>query len=218
LPPRLNRATMQMMSPLLLFGSLYAVASGANPMGTVLQLMDDLAAKITKDGEAEAKAYAEYVEWCDDTAKNTGFAIETAEKEKANLEAQIAELGSNIAAAGSNIDGLAASIATGQAELNDATTIRNKEASDFAASDAELVDSIDTLGRAIGILSKVAKNPASFAQLNTESAQRAVKALSAVLDAAAFSTQDQTKLTALVQSQQSDEADDLELGAPAGEG
>merc|ERR1719343_100177 len=113
------------------------LVSGENPMGSVLQLLDELAAKITADGEA--KAYSEYVEWCDDTSKNAGFAIESAQKEKAMLTAKIAELSSSIAAAGSNIEGLAGSLATGQAELKDATTIREKEASDFAASEAELV-------------------------------------------------------------------------------
>merc|ERR1719510_2930762 len=49
--------------------------------------------------------------------------------------------------------------------------------------------------------------------MNTESAASAVKALSVVLDAASFPIQDQAKLTALVQSQQSD--DDMDLAAPA---
>jgi len=188
----------------------------SNPMGTVLSLMDELTAKITKDGEAEAKAYNEYVEWCDDTSKNTGFAIQTAEKGVETLTAKIQELSSNIAASGSTIDGLAASIAQGESELKDATTIRNKEASEFSASESELVDSIDTLGRAIGVLSKeMAKNPASFAQLDTKNIAGALKALSVVLDAASFPSKDQQKLTAFVQAQQNDESDDLELGAPA---
>merc|ERR1719497_84655 len=186
-------------------------------MGSVLQLLDELAAKITKDGEAEAKAYAEYVEWCDDTAKNTDFAIETAEKEKAKLNAHLGELTSSIATSGSTVDRLAGSIAAGEAELKDATTIREKEVADFGTAEAELVDTIDTLGRAIGILSKeMAKNPAAFAQMNTESTANLVKALGVVLDAAAFPSQDQAKLTAFVQSQQNEENDDLELGAPAG--
>jgi len=184
-------------------------------MGKVLQLIEELAAKITADGEAEAKAYAEYVEWCDDTNKNTGFAIETAEKAKANLEAKIGELTGNIAASDSQIEELAASIAKGEGELKDATTIRNKEAADFSASEAELSDTIDTLGRAIGILSKeMAKNPASFAQIDTQNMASAVQALSAVLDAASFPSKDQTKLMAFVQSQQNEQNDDLELGAP----
>jgi len=200
---------------------LFCVATSAwavktNPMGQVLSLLDELAAKITADGEAEAKAYAEYVEWCDDTNKNAGFAIETAEKAKAGLEAKIGELTGNIAASGSKIEDLVAAIAKGEGELHDATTIRNKEAADFAASDAELADSIDTLGRAIGILSKeMAKNPASFAQIDTKNLASAVQAISAILDAAAFPSKDQTKLMAFVQSQQNDENDDMEFGAPA---
>merc|ERR1719414_1013851 len=192
------------------------MASGENPMASVLQLLDDLAAKITKDGEAEAKAYQDYVAWCDETSANTGFAIETSQKEIARLEAKIGELSSSIATAGSAIDGLASSIAAGESELKDATTIREKESADFAAAEGELVDTIDTLGRAIGILSKeMAKNPAAFAQMNTESTVNLVKALGVVLDAAAFPSQDQAKLTALVQSQQSEDADDLAFGAPA---
>ena len=45
-------------------------------------------------------------------------------------------------------------MATGESELKDATTVRDKEATDFHASEAELADAIDTLARAIGILSK----------------------------------------------------------------
>jgi len=79
-----------------------------------------------------------------------------------------------------------------------------------------LVDTIDTLGRAIGILSKeMANNPAAFAQMDTRSAANLVKALGVVLDAAAFPSQDQAKLAALVQSQQSEETDDLAFGAPS---
>jgi len=56
-------------SLLLAFAGAWSTALGDNPMASVLQLLDELAAKMTKDGEAEAKAYQEYVEWCDDTAK-----------------------------------------------------------------------------------------------------------------------------------------------------
>jgi len=186
-------------------------------MGKVLQLIDELAAKITKDGAAENKAYNEYVEWCDDTSKNTGFAIRTAESAKAELEAKIGELSGNIAASGAQIEDLVASIATGEGDLADATTIRNKEVADFATSDAELSDTIDTLGRAIGILSReMAKNPAAFAQIDGKKMGGAIQALSAILDAASFPSKDQAKLSAFLQSKQADESDDLDVGAPAG--
>merc|ERR1740122_856293 len=164
----------------------------------------------------EAKAYSEYVEWCDDTSKNTAFAIQTATKSKAQLEAKIQELTSDIQAADSAIDGLVSDIATAGSELKDATAVRGKESADFAASEKELVESIDALGRAISILDKeMAKNPAAFAQIDPKNMNGALQAFRAILDAAALSSSDQQKLTALVQSQQSDDADDDELGSPA---
>merc|ERR1719291_1488302 len=119
---------MQRFVPLLCVAALaWAEQSASSPMGKVLRLIEELAAKITADGEAEAKAYAEYVEWCDDTSKNAGFAIDTATKQKAQLEAKIQELTSDIEASSSKIDGLASDIATGESELKDATLIRGKE-------------------------------------------------------------------------------------------
>merc|ERR1711920_182387 len=61
---------------------------------------------------------------------------------------------------------------------------------------------------------EMAKNPAAFAQVDAKDLGGALQAFSAVLDAAAFSSSDQKQLAALVQSQQTDEADD-ELGSPA---
>merc|ERR1712085_157822 len=60
-------------------------------------------------------------------------------------------------------------------------------------------------------MGELAKNPASFAQVNTMSAANAIQALSLVLDAAAFNSQDQNKLLALVQASNDDE----DSGAPA---
>merc|ERR1711920_782478 len=89
------------------------------------------------------------------------------------------------------------------------------ESADFAASEKELVASIDALSRAIAILQKeMANNPAAFAQVNPGDIAGALQAFSAVLDAAALSSSDQKQLAVLVQSQQTDEADD-ELGSPA---
>merc|ERR1712194_836711 len=132
--------------------------------------------------------------------------------DKKKLEATIGELSSEIEGADTKIEELAASVAESEKELKDASDIRKKEAADFAANEGELVEGIDALSRASGILSKeLAKNPASFAQVNTMSAANAIQALSVVLDAAAFNSQDQNKLLALVQASDDDE----DSGAPA---
>jgi len=193
-----------------------ALQADTNPLSKVYDLMDELVAKINKEGEAEAKAYKEYFDWCDDMAKNAGFEIKTAESKKEKLEAQIGELTSSITVAISKIEELAAAIAADDAELKNATTIRKKENAEFMKNEAELMDCVDTLERAIGILTKeMEKNPAALAQIDTSSTSRLVQTLGAVIDAAGFAGADKTKLVALVQSQQSSQTDDDDTGAPA---
>jgi len=193
--------------------------SRENPLGKVLELIDSLAAKVTKEGEAEAKAYAEYIEWCDDASTNSKFAVEDATKQQAKLEAKIGELTSDISVADSKIGELAGAISTGEKELSDAQLIRDKETADFAAGEKELVDAVDTLGRAVGVLEKeMAKNPAALAQVDTTKADKMLEALSVVLDAASFASTDKHKLQSLLQAQQESSDDDAEPGAPAAAG
>jgi chromosome segregation ATPase len=200
------------------FAALAWEASSAevdtNPLAKVLDLMDECTAKVKADMEAEAKAYHEYYEWCDDVAKNVQFEIKTAKSSKEKLEASITKLTSDIEVGTSKIEDLSEAIATNEADLKEATAVREKEAADFAAAEAEMVDAVDTLGRAIGILEReMAKNPAAFAQIDTSNMQKLTQAIGTVIDAAAFSGQDKGKLMALIQSNNADDDED-DNGAP----
>merc|ERR1712135_132205 len=113
------------------------------------------------------------------------------------------------------IDDLAGSAATAEAELTAATAFRAKEHADFQKSEKELLDVIDTLGRAIVIIEKEMKGGASMMQL--QRAGSVIEALSVMVQATSINSADATKLTALVQnSQNSDDEDDIDAtGAPA---
>jgi len=199
---------------LLVAAPAIAVAEQTNPLGQVLSLLNDLSAKVKSDGEAEEKAYKEYFEWCDDVSKTKQNEITTSSSAKAKLEASIEELTANIEAADSQIGDLSGAISTNEADKKAATYIRASEAADFAKSDAELADAVDTLGRAVTILEReMQKNPAALAQMNTDSLTGMLQGLGAVVDAAAFGAADKQKLLAMVQSHS--EEDDSELGAPA---
>jgi predicted nucleic acid-binding Zn-ribbon protein len=192
------------------------VASATNPMDQVYKLMDECAAKVQKDMDAEAKAYKEYFEWCDDAAKNSQFEIKTATAEVEELNAKIGEETSNIGASNSKIEDLAGSIAKDEKELEAATAVREKERKDFEAGEAELVADVDTLDRAVAILEReLSKNPGAFAQLSGTNANAIVQALGVITDAAGLSGADRNRLSAFVQQQQGDSDDDMELGAPA---
>jgi len=198
-----------------------ASAVHSNPLGTVISLMDELTAKITAQGEAEAKSYKEYVAWCDDASANVKFEIKTGQSKKESLQAAIAKETNDAGASASKIEDLAASITSDGTQLGEATAVREREAADFAASEAELVDSVGTLGRAINIIQReMAKNPALVQQVNSGDMGKLLKSLGTVIDAAAFSVSDRQHLTALVQNHQegSSDDDDSELGAPAAAG
>merc|ERR1719401_2903152 len=199
---------------LLTFATLAVSADEvqSNPLGKVFELMNALEAKIIKEGEAEAKAFKEFFEWCDDASKNINYEIKTGKKKQEKLTAQIEELASDIEVAESKIEELAGAISTNEADLKNATEIRAKEAADFAIAEKELVETVDTLDRAISIIStEMAKNPAALAQIDTSSMASLIQSLTVVVDAAGFQTSDKQKLVALVQAS----SEDGDVGEPA---
>merc|ERR1719169_160017 len=112
--------------------------------------MSELQQKIIKEGEAAQKVFDEFAEWCEEESKNLQYEIKTGKAEAEELTATIEKATSDIKALDEKIGELAAAIATDEADLKAATAIRDKEHADFLAAEAELVDDVDTLERAIG--------------------------------------------------------------------
>merc|ERR1712238_410451 len=109
---------------------------------------------------------------------------------------------------------LSATIATREADLKAATEIRAKEQKDFAAEESELVETIDMLHRATGILERELAGGAG--SLLQASAGNLVQAFSVMVQASALSASDASRLTALVQaSEHAKDADEDAPGAPA---
>jgi hypothetical protein len=193
-----------------------ATAVETNPVAKVLDLISGLQSKIISEGEAAQKAYDEFAEWCEDTSKNIGYEISTGKKTVDNLKATIAEETASIDALDTKLQELSSDIATDEADLKAASEVRAKEHTDFSVEDKDLVEVVDTLQRAIGILeNEMQKGGASMLQL--KNADNLAQAFSAMVQASMISTADASKLTALVQSsQESDESEgDDALGAPA---
>mmetsp|Transcript_48407 Transcript_48407/g.89157 ORF Transcript_48407/g.89157 Transcript_48407/m.89157 type:complete len:699 (+) Transcript_48407:76-2172(+) len=207
---------MAILPLVLLLAASQASAVELTPVQKVVTLLQDLSAKVTKEGEAEVKAFKEYTKWCDDTVQELGFEIKTATSQKTKAAAALDKCTSDEDVASTKIGELAADISTTEKDLENATALRTDEHGTFTSSEAELMDAIDTLSRAISILSKeMAKNPAFLQKKISGNMQSLVDTLSAVIDVASFTGTDRKKLMALVQSKESAEDDDEELGAPA---
>jgi len=192
--------------------AIVAVPAGAaSPIAKIITMIGDLETKIIGEGEAVQKTYAEFAEWCETESRNVQYEIKTGKAQVADLSASIAKEAANIVAQDATIEELSGSIATDEADLKASTTIRDKEQAVFSAEEKDLVETIDTLERAVGIIEKEMKGGASMMQL--KKAGSVVQALETMVKAETLSTAEGARLTALVQDKQ--ESDDDDAGAPA---
>jgi hypothetical protein len=202
---------------LLTLTALAAAARGdVSPVQKVVQLLGSLEMKIIKDGEAEKKTFDNFMEWCRTGAKDKEYEIKTAKGDIEDLTATINKADADITTHSSKIEDLGSSISTNDADLKAASDIREKELKEFTATEKEMVDTIDTLERAINILQRKASSSAMLqAKLDTTDVKNLVHTLSTVVDAAALSLHDKNKLMGLVQSSQEEVDDEFDMGAPA---
>merc|ERR1719265_433285 len=126
-PPVNEVQHMARLFLLALLVSAPVLVAASNPLGKVMELMDSLTAKITAEGDAEAKAFKEYFAWCDDAAANLHNEIKTGTKSQEDLEATISKAAADIEACTAKIEDLSGAISADEKELKDATAVREKE-------------------------------------------------------------------------------------------
>jgi len=197
---------MALIVTLALASMASAIATDVNPIGKVVQMLSDLESKITAEGDEAKKLHDTFSEWCRDRKQSVGFDIKTGNAEVEELSASIEKQAALISSFGTKQDELASSIATDEADLKAASAVRAEEAASYAAEAKELGEVIDTLDRAIAVLSKHAS------LLQSKSVSSVAQALEVMVGASALSTADASRLTALVQSSQ--ESEDGDAGAP----
>jgi len=190
--------------------ALVALVSAQSPLQKVLQLLGELQQKVLKEGEVEQIQYEKFAEWCKDGAVSLKYEIEAGKAKVEELSAAIEKEGSTITAMESKIEDAAKKVATNEADLKGATEIREKEASDFAAADADLESTIDMLSRAIGIIDKNMRG--GFIQGGTN--KDVVSALQTLVSASSISSADRSTLTALMQQASGEDDDFLSKSAP----
>ncbi|CAK0897270.1 unnamed protein product [Prorocentrum cordatum] len=204
------------LSAILAVQAKTALATNASPIAKVLEMIRPADAKVISEGEESHKVFSEFAEMCEDRSRQLGFSIKTAEGQITDLKATLAKEAANSEELDTKIGALATEIATDTADLKAATEIRTKEQADFAQEEKELVDVIDTITRAKGILEKEMAKSGGASMLQLRNAGGVADALRVMVQASVISSTDASKLTALVQSAQQQEADDDDaaLGAP----
>jgi chromosome segregation ATPase len=178
-----------------------------SPVAKVITLLDELTAKVTGDLAAEEMMMEKYSKWCDTEANEKEDAITSNKRTIGDLEAEIADASARIAELSTEVEETAGKISAAESDLAAATKLREEEHATFAASETELVDTVDSLERALVVINR---GQMSFLQSKDKDAINKVTfALSKIVEANWVNKRDKAAVQALLQSTDGDE--DLSL-------
>jgi DNA repair exonuclease SbcCD ATPase subunit len=181
-----------------------ATASSVSPVQKVIQLLDELKAKVEADLAGEEKAMEEYTAWCDEESNSKEDAITSSKRTINDLSATIEDAKGTIATLTSTVEDLTSKISASESDLADATKIRNKENKDFLAAEKELVDTADGLDRAVTVLKR---NMAFMQAGNFPKKEMSLLAtsLSKIIEASWVNEHDRKVVQSLLQTSDGDE-------------
>jgi hypothetical protein len=137
---------------LLLIGLATASAT-QSPVTKVVELIEELKAKIEADAIAEQKIYDKYACWCETTTARKATAIEDAKVSIESLGHKVLSNKGKSATEGSEIADLNKDISKNEDAQAKATAIREKENGDYQANKAEMEQAIGSLEKAVVVLS-----------------------------------------------------------------
>merc|ERR1719335_24961 len=137
---------------LLLLASVASAEVEQSPVTKVVELIQDLKAKILADGKAEQKTYDKFACWCEKTTAEKALSIESAKTSIEKLSEKVLDLKGSTGKLSAEIAGLNKDIASNNQAVKEATQIREKETADYQAARANLEAAIGALEGAIEVL------------------------------------------------------------------
>jgi len=190
-----------------------AVAANSSPVAKVIELLDELTGKVKGDLAAEEMMMEEYTKWCDTESNEKEDAITSNKRTIGDLGSEIADATARISELSTEVEELAGKISSTESELKGATELRKKEAADFQGSEAELVETMDSLERAVTVIKR---GQVSFLQQrDRDDFKKVTDGLSKIIEANWVSKQDKAAVQALLQAGSSDTDEDLSLNPQA---
>lgn len=141
---------------------LFTIAED-NAVTRVVKLLEELKARIEKDGESEQAMYDKYACWCETSTKKISLEITEVKDLLVSTGNTILKLKGSVATLSTEIKGLAQDIKENEKKQAEQTSIREKENTAFMAEKVELESAIGALEKAITVL-KAATGGSSFLQ------------------------------------------------------
>merc|ERR1719484_50056 len=197
------------MARLAIFFLAAVGATGVSPVAKVIELLDELTGKVKGDLAAEETMMEEYTKYCDSESNEKEDAITSHKRTIGDLESEIADATARISELGTEVEELAGKISGAESELAEATKLRDEEKAAFAASESELVDTVDSLERALVVLKR---GQTSFLQArDQDTMNKLTMSLSKIIEANWVNSKDKAVVQSLLQSTSEANDEDLSL-------
>merc|ERR1719460_1878459 len=151
----------------------------------------------------------EYSKWCDSESNEKEDAITSAKRTIGDLEAEMNDAAARIGELSTEVEELAGKISSTESDLKSATKLREEEQASFAASEKELVETVDSLERAVTLMKR--KQVSFLQHRDQDDLKKVVQTLGKIVEASWVSKKDKAVVQSLVQSSTADSDSDEDL-------
>merc|ERR1719408_432471 len=127
-------------------------ASTVNPIRKVVTLLQNMMKKVEAEGEKEQELYDKYMCYCKNADATLGKSIADADVKIPQLQTDIEEAEAKKAQLEEDVKNHQADRAAAKEAMAKATSIREKEAAAFAATEGELKSNVEAMAKAIAAL------------------------------------------------------------------
>jgi chromosome segregation ATPase len=141
---------------LIAFSAGYSLNAGVTPVQKVIQLLQEMQAKGKSEMHDEQVKFSAYKQFCEDTGAAKTESIKKANALMESLAADIQMYESEVSQLAALITEKDALVAGFEGDKKAAIEVRDKEHADYKVEHQDYSESVDALGRAIGILKKQA--------------------------------------------------------------
>jgi outer membrane murein-binding lipoprotein Lpp len=131
-----------------------AVAVTANPIRKVVTMLQSMQKKVSEEGEIEKKLFDKFMCYCEKGEGALSKSIADAETKMPELVSEIEEAEAEVKQLKLDLNAAQADRAAAKQSMADATPLREKEASTFAAYKAESDSNIDAMVKATAAIEK----------------------------------------------------------------
>jgi len=143
---------------IILAGAALGAQTRVTPIQKVLQLMNDMVAKGTKEKEEEAVRFSAFSQWCTNIKRTKGDEIAAGNQKMEELNALIDKKTVDIKKLTERILELEEDVGRWKSDQKSATDVRTQEESDYTATLTDYSESVDAIAGAIEVLKKQAHN------------------------------------------------------------